>query len=74
MRVWVRRCLTCGAFDLSARYCSPEEAGSDGLWERRWGCRRCGEWGFDLVPDRPPRRHTIAGSVHETLQLSLTLD
>ena len=47
--MWVRRCLTCGAFDLSACYKSPEDAGSDGSLGptvglppvRRMGLRPC---------------------------------
>jgi hypothetical protein len=46
---WVRHCRSCGLLDLSARYASPEDAESEGVWILDWQCRECGHKGFDLV-------------------------
>jgi C4-type Zn-finger protein len=56
---WVRHCPSCGLLDLSARYRSPDEAESDGVWDLEWRCRHCGYQEFDLVEATSSSRGTL---------------
>jgi hypothetical protein len=46
---WVRQCEHCGRLDLAARWRSPGDAESAGIWERHWECPACGGEDFVLA-------------------------